>query len=294
MGKRIFNSVMVFIVILISLNSKTFAKNMVEKNGFYSGKAVVLTYHHISKDPFSGITIKPEKFESDIKMLKNSGFNVISLNHLILAMEGKTKLPNNAVVITFDDGIESFYKYAYPILKKYNVPATNFIITSRTENYKPSNKDFNSLSKDEIQEMYKSGLVEIHSHTHDSHSYVYKDANLKQAGKLATRMYNPVTKQTESQNDYINRITNDLYKSKQVINSYIGTNSEILCFPFGQYNKDVIKVAKNIGFKYFVTTIHGVNKENSKTKFIYRIRAGEYKIKTENLKQDIIKCGRGK
>lgn len=294
MGKKFFSSFVCFLLIIAMISNNVYANTKSKRKVYYSGKAVVLTYHHISKEPFSGITIKPEKFEADIKMLKNSGFNVISLNQLILAMEGKAKLPNNAVVITFDDGIESFYKYAYPILKKYNVPATNFIITSRTEAYKPSKKDFNPLSKQEIQEMHKSGLVEIHSHTHDSHSYVYKNVSKKKVGKLATRIYDPVTKQTESQSEYINRITNDLYKSKQVINSYIGTNTDILCFPFGQYNNDLIKTAKNVGFKYFVTTISGVNKEKSKTKFIYRIRAGEYKITTEKLKQDIIKCGRGK
>lgn len=64
-------------------------QTMKEKNIYYSGKAVVLMYHHISKEPFSSITIKPEKFEADVKMLKNSGFNVISLNQLLLAMEEK-------------------------------------------------------------------------------------------------------------------------------------------------------------------------------------------------------------
>ncbi|CDF57736.1 polysaccharide deacetylase family protein [Thermobrachium celere] len=291
MYKKTLFSLILTIFIILNISNNIYAKDIKGKKVYYSGKAVVLTYHHISNERFSSITVTPERFEEDVKMLKENGFNIISLSQLLMAMEGKAKLPDNAVVITFDDGIESFYKYAYKVLKKYNVPATNFIITSRTESYRPSTKDFNPLSKEEIQEMVDSGLVEIHSHTHDSHSYVYKDSSLKKGGKLATRIYDPVKKQIESRNDYLDRIEKDLYKSKELIKNYTGKDTNVLCFPFGQYNSDAINVSKKVGFKYFVTTIYGVNKENTKTKYIYRIRAGEYKIITEKLKQDIIKCG---
>ncbi|MCX7695170.1 MAG: cell wall-binding repeat-containing protein, partial [Caloramator sp.] len=72
---------------------------------YYTNKALVLMYHHIDEENYSSITIKPERFEADLKMLKEKGFNIISLRYLLLAIDGQAKLPPNAVVITFDDGL---------------------------------------------------------------------------------------------------------------------------------------------------------------------------------------------
>jgi poly-beta-1,6-N-acetyl-D-glucosamine N-deacetylase PgaB len=255
---------------------------------YYSGKAIVLTYHHISPKSFSSITIKPERFESDLKMLVEKGFNVISLRQLINAMDGKYKLPDNAVVITFDDGIESFYKYAYPLLKKYNMPSVNFIITSRTESYSSSNNDFNPLSPGEIKEMYDSGLVDFQSHTHNSHDYVFINPQLKKGSKLAYKIYDKSTNKYESEKDYVNRIKNDLATSREIIYKYVGVYPDILCFPFGQYNKRVIVVGKSVGFKYFVTTQPGYNKENSHSIKVFRIRSGDSNLDSDKLFNNIV------
>lgn len=257
---------------------------------YYKGKAVVLTYHHISREPFSGITIKPERFENDLEMLKNRGFNVISMGKLLNCMEGREKLPDNAVVISFDDGIESFYRYAYPLLKKYNMPSINFVITSRTENYKPSNKDFNPLSPEEILEMYSSGLVDIQSHSDNGHDYVYINPELKKGGKLAYKIYNPKTASYETDSQYSDRVTKDLLKSRDVIFKYTGQYPNMLCFPFGHYNKRFVSLAKNCGFQYFVTTQYGYNKYDSESKFIYRIRSGDSKLNSEKLFNNILNC----
>lgn len=256
----------------------------------YSKKAVVLTYHHISNKPFSGITITPERFEEDLKMLRDKKFNVISLREMINTVEGSVELPENAVVITFDDGIESFYKYAYPLLKKYNMPVTQFIITARNENYSPSENELNSLSPVEIKEMYGSGLVDIQSHTHNSHEYVYINSELKKGPMLTFKIYNPETNKKESDEEYISRITADLKTSREVIYKYTGVYPDMLCFPFGSYNKKVWDAGKAVGFKYFITTQPGYNKENSKKTAIYRIRSGDAALTTEKLLKNIIDC----
>lgn len=257
---------------------------------YYSGKAVVLTYHHISKKPFSGITITPERFEKDLKMLKDNKFNVISMRQLLNAMEGKQKLPDNAVVISFDDGIESFYKHAYPLLKKYKMQAVNFVITFRTENYRPSDSELNPLSPDEIREMYKSGLIDIQSHSHNGHDYVNINEKLKKGGKLAFRIYSPEAKSYESEEEYRKRVLDDLVKSREVIYKYIGSYPDMLCFPFGHYNKRLREIAKESGFKYFITTQYGYNSYNSKSKTIYRIRSGDSNLNSEKLFNNIVEC----
>lgn len=257
---------------------------------YYSGKAVVLTYHHISNEPFSGITITPKRFEKDLKMLKDKGFNVISLRKLLNSMEGREKLPDNAVVITFDDGIESFYKYAYPLLKKYNMPSVNFVITSRTESYRPSDKDFNPLSSEEIWEMYSSGLVDIQSHSNKGHDYININPELKKGGKLAYKIYNTETASYESDEEYSKRVTEDLLISRDMIFKYTREYPDMLCFPFGHYSKRLVGAAKDSGFKYFITTQYGYNRYNSKSKFIYRIRSGDSNLNSEKLFKNIINC----
>lgn len=265
-----------------------------DKKIYYKGKAVTLMYHHISKKPFSGITIRPERFERDVKMLVDNGFNVISLRQLINAMNGKEKLPDNAVVITFDDGLESFYRYAYPVLKKYKLPAVVFVITYRNEIYKPSKAELNPLSPMEIQEMFSSGLVDIQSHSHNSHDYVFVNPKLKKGGKLAYKEYYTATKTYEADEDYSKRVLMDLELSREVIKKYIGQEADMLCFPFGDYNKVLIDLAKKSGFRYFVTTQRGYNKENSKTTRIYRIPAGNSKLSEDILFENILKCANNK
>lgn len=256
----------------------------------YSKKVVVLTYHHISNNPFSGITITPERFEEDLKMLRDNKFNVISLREMISGLEGIVELPENAVVITFDDGIESFYKYAYPLLKKYNMPAIEFIITARNESYVPSDNELNPLSPEEISEMFQSGLVDIQSHTHDSHEYIYRNADLKKGPKLTYKIYNTETNTLESEEEYISRITADLTTSRELIYEYTGVYPDMLSFPFGSYNKKVWNVGKAVGFNYFITTHPDYNKENSKSHTIYRIRSGDVILTSDKLLKNIIDC----
>ncbi|QCX34203.1 polysaccharide deacetylase [Caloramator sp. E03] len=287
------------LVFLFLLYNTSFASSKSQEinnknNIYYNNKVVVLTYHHISPKPFSFITIKPQRFEEDIKTLINSGFNFISIKQLTDAMQGKYTLPPNAVAITFDDGLESFYVYAYPILKKYNVPALNSIITSRTENYKSFNSNVRPLNMKQIKEMYESGLVDIASHSHNSHELVYINSKLKQGGKLAFRIYDKNTKKLETEDEYIKRVSSDLNKSREIIYKYTGKYPDILCFPFGHYGSRVLKVAKSCGFKYFITSQYGFNKYSSKSVIINRIRAGDYNLSSQKLKENIIKCANPK
>lgn len=260
---------------------------------YYKDRAVVLTYHHISTKPISSITIKPERFEADLKMLKDSSFNVISFRDMINGMSGEAKLPPNAVVITFDDGYESFYTYAYPLLQKYKMPAAEFVITSWTEGLVELNKELNSLNPDEIKEMYKSGLVDIQSHSHKGHNYIVRDAKGDEGGFLAYQIYDQRTEEYEDPESYGKRVFDDLSTSVSIIQKYTDDAPDTLCFPFGHFNSRLVGIAKYAGFKYFVTTMYGYNKENSKSIYIYRIRSGDAKLNPEKLKQNIIDCGRG-
>lgn len=95
------------------------------------GSATILCYHRVvprREAPYQfryirDLVIEPEDFEKHLQYLL-ANTKVISLDQLIAALYGEGRLPSNAVVITFDDGYQDFYQYAWPLLKEYGVPAT--------------------------------------------------------------------------------------------------------------------------------------------------------------------------
>lgn len=279
-----------FIAILCLLlflnNSVVFAQSKPKKI-YYKDKVIVLTYHNVSPQKLTRLTITPERFEADLLLLKNKGFNFVSLRQTVDALNGKGKLPENAILITFDDGLKGFYKYAMPIIKKYKVPTVNFVITSRINT--KGTKDSFSMNIEEIKDVINSGLVEIQSHTHASHDYIYVDGSLDKRSKFAYRAYDPAKKVFERQIDYENRIYDDLITSRKVLKDEFGIDADVLCFPFGHYNKKVIDIAKKAGFKYFVTTEQGVNIFDSNKSKIYRLPAGYNDLSGQKVIEEILK-----
>jgi peptidoglycan/xylan/chitin deacetylase (PgdA/CDA1 family) len=92
-------------------------------------RLLVLNYHGLIKSvsPINLFTQLPvELFEKQVRFLK-SKYNVISLSEFISHLKGDKSLPDMAAMITFDDGFKSNYTLAFPLLKKYNLPATIFL-----------------------------------------------------------------------------------------------------------------------------------------------------------------------
>jgi len=98
-------------------------------------RAYILMYHRIIDDEKSknfhslkSLFVAKREFELQIKYLFKK-YSIISLDTLLSSLQGKTRLPRISFAITFDDGYKDNYLNAYPILKKYNMPATIFLIT---------------------------------------------------------------------------------------------------------------------------------------------------------------------
>jgi peptidoglycan/xylan/chitin deacetylase (PgdA/CDA1 family) len=94
-------------------------------------KAAILAYHRIDRIdhfPWSVTAVPPQVFEAEINHLRRR-YRLISLDELAIAIRDCRPLPLNAAVVTFDDGYKDFYINSYPILRKYDVPATVFLTT---------------------------------------------------------------------------------------------------------------------------------------------------------------------
>ena len=130
----------------------------------YQDKVAVLMYHDIEPVSSNNDTITPEQFGSQLDGLQKRGFHFLSLDQFRGFMKGELKVPPNSLIVTFDDGYESFYRYAYPILHKRGLSGTCFVVTgdfSRTALvYTPH------MTVDEIREMITADPdMEVQAHT---------------------------------------------------------------------------------------------------------------------------------
>jgi uncharacterized repeat protein (TIGR02543 family) len=102
-----------------------------------------------------GNWMEASQFEQEMLCLKNSGWYFPTWDEVYAYVRGEIDLPDRSIVITVDDGRQSFYKYAVPVFKKLKVRGTGFIIA-------------NKLSKAKA-EKYSSEFVSLQSHTWDMH-----------------------------------------------------------------------------------------------------------------------------
>lgn len=141
----------------------------------------------------------------------------------------KTELPTKPILINFDDGYYSNYEYIYPILKKYNVKVSIFVVTDKV------GKEIDGikyLGWDECREMQNSGLVEIFSH---GKRHVFYD-------KLPVRV-----------------VHDDVIESYKVIEKNLGKKDfKVFAYPYGAYTKETVWTLKISGINMQVYDL-GVN-----------------------------------
>lgn len=157
--KKVKNYLLFGLVIIVLIFTVLFIKN---KHDLY---IPILIYHNFSDNidkEYANTTISPAEFESQIKGLVDKGYTAITFSDLYNFLKGHGKLPSKPFIITMDDGYQSTYVYAYPILKKLKTPAAIFIVPD----FIGKNTTMNPcITWDEAKEMEKSGLVEIQNHS---------------------------------------------------------------------------------------------------------------------------------
>lgn len=173
----------------------------------------VLAYHLVSDDLFSSNTelfAKPKEFEEQLKWITAKGYIGIFADGLSEA--GNVNKP---IIISFDDGYIDNYEIVFPLIKKYNLKITIFIITDMIDTQY-------HLKTAQLKEMYESGLVSIQSHT-VTHPHLTK---------LGTA-----------------ELDNELLKSKAAIFTLTGSFPTAIAYPYGDVNEKVAKAAS----KYYWT-----------------------------------------
>ena len=119
----------------------------------------VLNYHQINDWADNALTVHTDQFDAQMKYLADNGYTAITPAEMLDAWENHTELPEKPVIITFDDGYVDNYRNAFPILQKYNLKGTIFLISDYVSTYP------NYLTWAQTEEMQESGLIDFESHT---------------------------------------------------------------------------------------------------------------------------------
>jgi biofilm PGA synthesis lipoprotein PgaB len=228
----------------------------------------ILSYHEIAtkgETLDSTYTVTPEHFAQQMEWLKNHGYHFISVNDIINYRKHNKKLPDNAVLITFDDGYHSVYENAFPVIKKYKIPTVIALVGSWLK--EKDKVDFSGhiidrnkfLSQQEIKEMVASGLVEIGSHSYDMHHGIPGNPQGNTEPAVTTRMYLADTKSYEDESSYEKRIYKDLLENNNFLEKYSGQRPRVIVWPYGHYNKEVRKIAEKLGMPIGLTLDDGSN-----------------------------------
>jgi|GEM_PF-7113123 len=215
----------------------------------------ILLYHTVNHSENNTINTDPKQFEDHIKTLVLEGYTGITPQELYDFYYGVGTLPNKPVFINFDDGYKDNFTEAYPILKKYNMKATIFVIASRIE-HEGTNSYPTEIPKLTWEDaITMKDLITIQNHTWDSHRKI-KNEKDKDIGQIAAPQKKP-DGTFETKAEYIARITNDLTLAQNIIKEKLDYESLILSYPYGEYSNEVLEVAPQLGIKFAVSVSKG-------------------------------------
>ena len=173
----------------------------------------ILLYHHVALLQSENLYyIAPDAFERQMHLLHEWGYRTISVELLVNAIKEGAELPPKPIILTFDDGSETIYTNALPIMQKYNFTGTAYLVYNYvgTQNY---------MNPDQIRGLYASGW-EI-----GSHSLTHAD----------------LTERSDRQRD-------EIVESRRKLQSLLGVPILSFSYPFGAYDEDSVYYAHYAGY----------------------------------------------
>jgi len=194
------------------------------KEALPTTQVTILVYHRFGPTVTDAMTVKTTTFESQLQSIKALGYSVIPLRDLVHRLSGEpVPLPPHAVVLTADDGHRSVYTDMFPLIQRYRIPVTLFIYPSAI-----SNASY-ALTWQQLEEMKKSGLVDVQSHT-----YWHPNFRIERE-RLAADAFEQF-------------VRNQLVWSKQAIERHLGGSVDLLAWPFGIYDAQLMGEAAKTGY----------------------------------------------
>lgn len=211
----------------------------------------VAMYHQLTKSESKAgrYSLTLEKFENDLKYLKEKGYETATLQTLFDYVRGKGKMPEKAIMITFDDGWETLYAYALPLLKKYGFTAVAFVVGTFADRYTEAddhNLNYSYLNWSEIKELSEGNIIDVQSHTYDLHRIAAGRSGLKK-------------KKNESDEAYREFLGADASKMREAALKNLGKAPRAIAYPFGSFSARSDEILKDYGIAATFTCTEKVN-----------------------------------
>ena len=195
-----------------------------DAEGLPGHEVLIFDYHRFNTFHADSMTVRLSVFQFQLRYLKEHGYHFIPLARYVAYRMGRAPAPPpRSVVITMDDGHESVYTRALPLVEKYRIPVTLFIYPSAI-----SNASY-AMTWKQLRALQATGLFDIQSHT-------YWHPNFK------------VEKRRLTPSQYNKFVNIQLQRSREVLDKKMGVNITMLAWPFGIYDKELIQKAKQAGY----------------------------------------------
>lgn len=180
--------------------------------------------------------ILDSKLEEQLKYLKEQDFYFPSYQELSAYIKGEIDLPKKSVILTFDDGQKGFLKYGIPLLEKYQIPATSFIIASQN-------------GKEKVKK-YASEYITFQSHSYDMHK---GGGNIGHGGIISALN--------------MEQIKEDLLKAQNIVE-----NTEAFAYPYGDVTVQGQQAIQEAEILCAFTTEYGKVKKGQDPTKLPRVR----------------------
>lgn len=206
----------------------------------------ILFYHHIEplqeadKQGHAQLTVDSAFFDSQMAYLVQSGYTSLSAEELVSALKSHTSLPQKSVVITFDDGYDDAYNYAFPILKNHHLKG-NFMIPTGLV----GGSDY--MTWDQLKEINNDSNMRIYNHS-------VSHASLGSEGR--------------------DRVVYEIAYANQQLSDHLGIKPNIFTYPYGSFSDVVMQVLSDTGFAGAFTTLPGEVQCDTMLTQLHRTRIG--------------------
>ncbi|WP_447928825.1 poly-beta-1,6-N-acetyl-D-glucosamine N-deacetylase PgaB [Vreelandella sp. EE27] len=224
---------------------------------------VVISYHDVVDHqvtpnlPLYSQTITRTRLVEHFNLIEAEGYQPVSFQQIIDARQGRAPLPEKAVLLTFDDGYQSFYDIVFPLLKLYDFPAVQAVVGSWLDVPAGGQVPYGSielprerfLSWAQVQELDASPLVEIASHSFDLHHGVPGNPMGNEQGAAVTSTWHAGTGY-ESEAAYLERIRGDMARTHAQFEEYLGREPLMMVWPYGAYSQATLEMAAEVGMRY--------------------------------------------
>ncbi|MCL2569153.1 MAG: polysaccharide deacetylase family protein [Oscillospiraceae bacterium] len=201
----------------------------------------IIMYHKVTKDnsQLGKFAITPDELEADFQFIQESDYTPVTMEALINFVKNDGTLPDKPLVLTFDDGYFSDYRYLLPLVRRYQIPVVSSIIGKTTDAYTEEAREdiiYPHLIWPQVEEMALSGLIEIQNHGYDLHQSVRGTAGAKK-------------RHGESRDAYAERLEADLMRLQTAVEKRLGTAPTTFTYPFGAKSEESDAILQTLGFE---------------------------------------------